>query len=597
MNAMVMGVWLALLFCLGSCLIGNCFAFDFVVPPSESGEALYPTWAHHHWVWLSSQEANQETETKFVEGFLDRDIPVGAVDIDSQWATGDNDFVWNREKYPQPKQMIDHFHSLGVRVINWVTNLVNTDSPNYAYGKSKGYFLTGLDGDTIHWWHGEGSFIDYTNPEAVDWWHKQMDNVIDMGLDGWKCDGTSPFIWELVVAWGKGGIISEREYSNLYYRDFFQYTRSKNPDALIMSRPVDSYDVIYLDFSPRDVLFAGWVGDQNPTFSGMQDALRNMFHSAWAKYTNFGSDIGGYRCCGPPPFGRTKQLFLRWAQLGAFNSLMENGGDNQHRPWKFDNTNETLDIYRKFVKIHMEMNPYLYSAGNTAYGEGVSVMKPIAEWTILEPSSWDFWLWHDVFVAPMVVNNSYTRDIEFPAGNDYVDWWDSKKVFQGGTTVKGYPVPLSSFPAFKRKGSIIPMDITEDLRLGHGDARSAGFVTLLISYLGNGGNTSVWTWKGQTQDVSYTYSDGAFYLSASAHLSNKLLVLIKGVRIGDVVKTSRRTRTNVSATIVPQARNLNELYTVKETWYYQANTEDLYIHIGAVPSGGIFSFHNIANVR
>ena len=41
--------------------------------------------------------------------------------------------------------------------------------------------------------------------------------------------------------------------------------------------------------------------------------------------------------------------------MGAFVPLMENGGNGEHRPWMFDNTNQTLDIYRTFVNIHMEM--------------------------------------------------------------------------------------------------------------------------------------------------------------------------------------------------------------------------------------------------
>jgi hypothetical protein len=29
-----------------------------------------------------------------------------------------------------------------------------------------------------------------SNPYALAWWHSQMDYVLDIGLDGWKCDGT-----------------------------------------------------------------------------------------------------------------------------------------------------------------------------------------------------------------------------------------------------------------------------------------------------------------------------------------------------------------------------------------------------------------------
>lgn len=143
-----------------------------------------------------------------------------------------------------------------------------------------------------------------------------------------KCDGTDPYVFEFVYIHGKKGHISEREYADMYYRDFFYYSRQvRGSDALIMARPVDSFlGYVYFDFAPRDVVFSGWVGDQDPTWEGMQAALQNMFHSAWNKYVGFGSDIGGYR----KQTKREKDLFIRWFQLGAFTSLMENGGDGPH---------------------------------------------------------------------------------------------------------------------------------------------------------------------------------------------------------------------------------------------------------------------------
>lgn len=41
--------------------------------------------------------------------------------------------------------------------------------------------------------------------QAVAWWHKQMDQMLDLGIDGWKCDGTDPYIIELAGAKGYGG--------------------------------------------------------------------------------------------------------------------------------------------------------------------------------------------------------------------------------------------------------------------------------------------------------------------------------------------------------------------------------------------------------
>lgn len=46
----------------------------------------------------------------------------------------------------------------------------------------------------------------------------------------------------------------------------------------------------------------------------------------------------------------------------------------------FDNTNETLNIYRTFVNIHYELGSYFLNAGTTAYETGVSVMYPMAYW-------------------------------------------------------------------------------------------------------------------------------------------------------------------------------------------------------------------------
>jgi alpha-glucosidase (family GH31 glycosyl hydrolase) len=105
--------------------------------------------------------------------------------------------------------------------------------------------------------------------------------------------------------------------------------------------------------------------------------MNNILYSAWNNYTNFGSDIGGYRS-GPGPFGRTQQLFMRWYQLSAFMPLMENGGNGEHRPWAYDppGTTVTVDNYRMFTDAHYELVPYLLTTGTQAFEAGVSAITP-----------------------------------------------------------------------------------------------------------------------------------------------------------------------------------------------------------------------------
>ena len=65
----------------------------------------------------SIERANQTSEIQFVNEFLAHNIKVGAVDIDSQWSTADNNFIFDTTKYPNASAMIEYFHSINVRVV------------------------------------------------------------------------------------------------------------------------------------------------------------------------------------------------------------------------------------------------------------------------------------------------------------------------------------------------------------------------------------------------------------------------------------------------------------------------------------------------
>lgn len=110
-----------------------------------------------------------------------------------------------------------------------------------------------------------------------------MDAVLALDIDGWKCDGTDPFMLEYVEAHGacalllcvsvvkprpalniacflsgyQGKVVSYRDYADAYYGDFNNYTRQKlGDDRLIMSRPVDGDPPVsipsYVRLNPLD---------------------------------------------------------------------------------------------------------------------------------------------------------------------------------------------------------------------------------------------------------------------------------------------------------------------------------------------------------
>jgi len=503
---------------------------DHIIPASNFHSAPYADWAHKHWIWHHNNVLNQSSLLQLYEDYTSRDIPVGTVLVDSEWSVGINNFIWNRVKFPDHKSFIQFFHRKNVTVICWVTSAINLNSPNYKEGFEKNYYLN--NGTSIRWWRGIGSFLDYTNPEAVEWWHKQLDKeVLVDGVDGWKVDGIDPHLLQMIYLRGRGGIIPFRTYSELYYRDFLYYTRKvRGPQALIMARPYERWGLVNYKFAPRDVVFAGWVGDQDPTFEGMKVALIGMFQSAWDddKYVNFGSDIGGYRA-GPGPLGRTKQLFVRWTQMSAFNSLMENGGGGEHRPWMFDD--ETLQIYRHFVHIHHELIPYMLTAGTLAFERNISVMVPFAKYTPIYPSRWDFMFGKDIYVFPMVENVTKVT-ITFPEGNNWIDWWNGH-LYQGGSTVSNYDVPLRQFPVFKRQGAIFPLEVSSPI-CGNGDSTSAGYLTLLIQNPLENHEESIevreFNGGGCSVDYQYDEKKETFTVKRTAH-RKPVIIVIRGLSL------------------------------------------------------------------
>lgn len=94
-------------------------AAPYVVPPSPTKATNYQKWAHLHWVWLKNSDGNQANETAFIQGYKDNNIPVGALNIDSTWATQFNNFIVDTQKFPDFKGLVSDMHSQDIKVILW----------------------------------------------------------------------------------------------------------------------------------------------------------------------------------------------------------------------------------------------------------------------------------------------------------------------------------------------------------------------------------------------------------------------------------------------------------------------------------------------
>jgi len=403
----------------------------------------YPAFIFGHIVW--EDESTTQSIRELVKNYQQRQIPVSGVIIDSPWETAYNTFEFDTNRFPEHKQLLAELKSQNIAVILWITSAVNTDDPGYEDALKQKFFVPGFE--KYKWWKGTGGLIDFTNPQALAFWHQRMDKALDLGIDGWKCDGVEG-------AMAVRGISRQREYSKNYYSDFFNYSRehTRRP-IVVMARGIEEFNEHSMGlphflnplglgpnivFAPREVSFMSWMGDQTPNWDGLRDAWHDLSLSAQAGYLIPGFDIAGYRQGDPG-----KELFTRWAQFGAFVPLMENGGAGQHLPWYYGD--DTLELYRKLAVWHEELGWYFYSLVPEKFSSGRSLVAPLGK---------TYLLGDDILVAPILKKGGKVS-ARIPKGK-WRYWFNLEQVYKQGETVPA-KFPLAEYPVYLREGSLIPL--------------------------------------------------------------------------------------------------------------------------------------------
>lgn len=454
-----------------------------------------PRWAFMP--WISKDISNTQDTYDFVDGFRSRDIPVGAVVLDSPWETQYNTFVPSPSRYPEFAKLVSDLHQREVRVVLWTTPLINRSSfdletggdsytgaaENFQPALDCGFFVN--SGETYIWWKGQGGAIDFFNGAARAAWHHQQDTVLDQGIDGWKLDfGESYIATEPLET--KVGQKSLQEYSEEYYRDFLAYgVKRRGPEFLTMVRAYDaSYQFSGRFFARKEHAPVAWMGDNRRDFVGLADALDEMFVSARAGYTVLGSDIGGYLDVddldptGPHiPFD--PEVFLRWTAVGALTPFMQLHGRANLTPWTVPTrVDETVAAYRFWAKLHEQLVPFFYSLAQEAQPRGQAILFPQGD-AAMWAGDYRYVIGEALLVAPLL-DGSGRRDVVLPAGSRWMDFFDPNAVLAGGSTVASYDArDPKRLPLFLREGAVVPLEVRDD-STGLGSADSANALTLLL---------------------------------------------------------------------------------------------------------------------
>ena len=365
------------------------------------GPGHTPRWAFEPWI---SKDISDRADTyAYVDGFRERGIPVGTVVLDSPWETQYNTFVPNPSRYGDFPSLVNDMHSRNVRVVLWITPLVNEQSFDFENGGGdiyagavaeprRGTALQATSSRTATRTTGGRAAAPPSTSStrsARAWWHRQQDPLLKLGIDGWKLDFGENYVKVDPLATAEGPK-AHQVYSERYYEDFLAYGRSvRGPEFLTMVRAYDkSYEFEGRFYAKKEHAPVAWMGDNRRDWIGLADALDHMFRSAQAGYVALGSDLGGYLdrddldLLGPQiPFDSLN--FARWTAVSALTPLMQLHGRGNLAPWAVpDHADETVAVYKYWATLHHALVPFFASLADQAYAGsdgGKSIMRPVGD--------------------------------------------------------------------------------------------------------------------------------------------------------------------------------------------------------------------------
>ncbi|MBZ5667346.1 MAG: hypothetical protein LAO30_22435 [Acidobacteriia bacterium] len=364
---------------------------------------------------------------------------------------------WTVGYYGQPRQVTEDLHGLGFKVLAytnpWVSSILGPyllPNPTYQLGEHDGNFVLGPDGRVTSPILFEGipsGNIDFTKPEAVNWWGRMKQKTLsEHGFDGWMEDFGEQVQDTDRFAVGKTGAELANLYPLLYHKTSREFAQRTNPNVVEFSRSGYAGSQGYTPIL--------WGGDQFPNWDpdiGLPTLLPAGITAGLSGFAIWGPDIQSG--------GTSKELWIRWLELGALSPIMRDHKWNQPK-WAVDLwfDSETTELFRRYAGIHMSLFPYLYSYAHQATQTGLPLIRHLMLEYPDDPMAWnaenEYLLGEKILVAPVVTPGATTRTLYLPKGS-WMDYWTGKLI-EGGRLVK-MPAPLDQIPILIRSGSLIPL--------------------------------------------------------------------------------------------------------------------------------------------
>ncbi|KAL3467403.1 glycosyl hydrolases family 31-domain-containing protein [Aspergillus heterothallicus] len=431
--------------------------------------SLVPAWSYNLWLTTSfTTNYSEETVTGFLDGFRDRDLPLGVFHFDCFWMKSYQwcDFEFDSEMFPDAEGYLKRLKERGLKLSIWINPYVGQASPLFEIGKKEGYFIKRTDGSVWQWdlWQAGMAVIDFTNPAAASWYAGHLKRLMDLGIDTFKTDFAERIPFRGITYHDGSDPVRMHNYYALLYNKIVYETMtsvSGKSNSLLFARSTSVGGQKYP---------VHWGGDCESTYEAMAESLRGGLSLSLAGYIFWASDIGGFEGTPPPA------LYKRWVQFGLLSSHSRLHGSSSFRvPWIYGE--DCSDVLRDCVKRKILLTPYLLAEALTGSREGVPLMRAMflefPEDLNTYAIDTQYMFGGNLLVAPVfsdegVVTFYVPRTAEEERGDGkWISWFDHSKTYEGGrwyTETHGF----ETLPILVRPGSVTPLN--PKLEAPEGDA-------------------------------------------------------------------------------------------------------------------------------
>lgn len=415
---------------------------------------LPPAWAWEPWIAMQGGQEDVEAEIARLDM---SGIPYSAVWVQDWTGIRPNldggfgvEYRWrtDTEIYPDLPGMVADLHANGKRFLGYANPFIDPDLDHFEDMSSGDMLLKdpkGADYVTLAP-NIQSAHPDFTAPQTQAYVQAELRAMVeDIGMDGWMSDFGEWAPLDAVVADGSDPIA--------YHETFPIYWHSQWRAVMDELRPDGDFAVFARSGTTgvHAVAQIYWIGDQEADFSpydGLPTVVPAMLNLGLSGIPFVTHDIAGFS--GGPS---TKELFLRWTELGAFTPIMRtHEGSDKENNWRWESDEDTIEHLRRFARVHMALADEIAALAEIAVESGAPMVRPLMLEFPEDPQtvgiSDSFLLGPDLLVAPVVEAGARTRTVYLPAGATWFHIWTGES-YEGGQSVD-IPAPLGSPPVFAR---------------------------------------------------------------------------------------------------------------------------------------------------